>query len=336
MIDFTRAFDSAWERMMIILFRPFDLGKWFVIGLSAFLAGLISGGNGVNTSYNANYNGNGNGFSMNGSSPAPSVNWNQVHSNISNVFSSFALGMLVLIFAAVFVFFIVVTIVVYWLGARGQFLFLDNIVRNRAAISWPWQYYARQGNSLFLFHLVVLLISFALFIPILVVAVIMAIPLFQQDRWPMGGEIGGFVALGLTYVILALGLSVVLFIFREFGVPLMFRNGLLAGEAFSESMRLIGRHPGSVIVFVLLRFVIAIAAIILSILACCLTCCCVERIPYLGTVILLPMLIYIRCFSLDCLAQFGPQYDVWTVDVPPTEPGPAGSAEPLSPQPPPG
>jgi hypothetical protein len=154
--------------------------------------------------------------------------------------------------------------------------------------------------------------------------------LFQQDRWPMGGEIGGFVGLGLTYLFLALGLSVVLFIFREFGVPLMFRNGLMARAAFGESMRLLGRHPGSVILFVLLRFVIAIAAIILSILACCLTCC-VEMIPYLGTVILLPMLVYIRCFSLDCLAQFGPQYDVWTVDVPPD-----GATEPLSPQPPPG
>ncbi len=52
MINFTRAFDSAWERMSIILFRPFDLGKWFVIGFGAFLAGLLSGGNGFNSSYN--------------------------------------------------------------------------------------------------------------------------------------------------------------------------------------------------------------------------------------------------------------------------------------------
>ena len=37
MINFTQAFDLAWERMLVILFRPFDLGKWFVIGFSAFL-----------------------------------------------------------------------------------------------------------------------------------------------------------------------------------------------------------------------------------------------------------------------------------------------------------
>jgi hypothetical protein len=43
-------------------------------------------------------------------------------------------------------------------------------------------------------------------------------------------------------------------------------------------------------------------------------------LPYIGTVVLLPVLIYIRCFSLNCLAQFGPAYDVWTVDVPPPAP----------------
>lgn len=335
MINFTRAFDSAWERMMIILFRPFDLGKWFVIGLSAFLAGLLTGGNGFSGSANSNFNNTS--FSPTRVSEIyqpPTVNWNQIHSSIANVFNSFALGMIILVMVVVFVVIIALTILFYWLGARGQFLFLDNIVRNRGVISWPWHRYARQANSLFLFHLAVIAISFVLFIPIMVVFVIMAIPLFQQNRWPIGVEISGFATLGLVYFALVIGLNVILMLFRDFGVPLMFRNGLMAWAAFAEAMRLLARHPGSVLVFVLLRILIAIAVIILSIIACCCTCCCLERIPYLGTVIILPLLIYVRCFSLDCLAQFGPQYDVWTVDVPPV--GPVGPAEPLTPQPPPG
>ncbi|HUB67829.1 MAG TPA: hypothetical protein VL981_10130, partial [Candidatus Methylacidiphilales bacterium] len=63
-----------------------------------------------------------------------------------------------------------------------------------------------------------------------------------------------------------------------------------------------------------LRIVLWIAVVILSTIACCLTCC-IAALPYLGTVVLLPALIFVRCFSLDCLAQFGPQYDVWTTDV---------------------
>ena len=65
-------------------------------------------------------------------------------------------------------------------------MFLDNIVRNRGAISWPWQYYARQANSLFGFYLLLMVISFAVIIPIIVGAVILCIPLFQQSRWPGG------------------------------------------------------------------------------------------------------------------------------------------------------
>jgi hypothetical protein len=159
-------------------------------------------------------------------------------------------------------------------------------------------------------------ISLAIFLPILIAVIVMAIPFFQQNRWPAGEEIGGFVALGLVYLILAMIVSFVLFVFREFGIPLMFRHGLLARPAFRESMNLIRQHTGSVVVFVLLRIAIFIGVAVLSLILCCATCC-IELIPYIGTVILLPVLVYVRCFTLDCLAQFGPEYDVWIVDVPP-------------------
>jgi hypothetical protein len=58
--------------------------------------------------------------------------------------------------------------------------------------------------------------------------------------------------------------------------------------------------------------------VILSLVICCVTipCCCLGQWPYIGTVILLPVLVYVKCFTLDCLAQLGPEYNVWTVDVP--------------------
>jgi len=74
-----------------------------------------------------------------------------------------------------------------------------------------------------------------------------------------------------------------------------------------------------VVVFVLIRIAIFIGVAVLSIILCCVTCC-TALIPYVGTVMLLPVLVYVRCFTLDCLAQFGPEYDAWTVDVPPFSP----------------
>ena len=44
------------------------------------------------------------------------------------------------------------------------------------------------------------------------------------------------------------------------------------------------------------------------------TCCiagCFLAIPYIGTVLLLPVLVFTRAYSLHFLAQFGPDYDVF-------------------------
>jgi hypothetical protein len=330
MINFTRAFDTAWERMMIILFRPFDLGKWFVIGFSAFLAGLLQGGNGFN-------GGSFNNFSnLNKSGGTKDFHYNfntgltQFNSNLHHALTGMQLGLIIFVAAIVIFFVFALVIVLYWLGARGQFLLLDNIVRNRAEIAWPWQAYSRQANSLFGIYLLFMLVAFVVIIPILAIGVLMSLPLFREHRWPEGGEIGGFALLAVLYFGFFFVFTFVVFVFREFGVPLMFRNGLLARPAFMQAMGLLRLHPGSVIVFVLLRIALAIAVAVVSVITCC---CCIGIIPYIGTVAILPALIYVRCFTLDCLAQFGPQYDVWTVDVPPSSPG--GSTSGLTPIPPP-
>jgi len=304
--------------MEIILFRPFDFGKWCAIGLSAFLAGLLQGGNGMN------FNGNGfnnQKFGNYGGNQTPKLDFHQLGTGIAHFFSSMQGGIIILVVIFAVVVFFALTLLLYWLGAHGQFMFLDNVVRNRGAIAWPWKFYARHAVSLMLFYLLFLVIILAMILPIVVGAVVVCIPLIQHERWPEGGEIAILAILALLYLGIAVVMGVVMFVFREFGVPLMFRHGILARAAFWQSMRLIGRHPGSVALFVLLRFAIAIGMVILSVLVCCATCC-IGALPYIGTVILLPALVYVKCFTLDCLAQFGPECDVWTVDVAPVSPPP--------------
>jgi hypothetical protein len=325
MIDFTRAFDSAWERMMIILFRPFDLGKWCVIGFGAFLAGLIAGGNGFNTSYRQNYNAQGAGSS----SGAP---LQQFEAGMSHFMAGIQTGLIIAIATAIIGIVFALILLLYWLGARGQFIFLDNIVRNRAAIAGPWKYYARPGNQVFVLHLIFLAVAFGVVLVFIVPGLILAYPLIVHREWPAGATLVGLVILGLLYLGTFLALGSVIFLFREWGIPLMFRNGVSARAAFFEVLGLAQRHPGPTVLFILLRAALWIALVVVSILACCFTCC-LAMVPYVGTVVLLPALIYIRCFSLDCLAQFGPAYDIWTVDVPPEQLPPAA---PFTPPPPPG
>ena len=316
MIDFTRAFTLAWERTVVILFAPFNLEKWFTIGFSAFLAGLLAGGNGFNFSYNGP--GNQSNYSQTWTSKYGSGSFNY-HNNLPQVFSGFQTGTTIALACVILVLAIGFIVLIYWLGARGQFLFLDNIVRNRGAIAWPWKMYRGSGNRVFVFYLLFVLFCFVLIIPFAVVGIVLALPMIQHHRWPEGAEWISFAVLSLVYLACFIPISIFIFIFREMGVPLIFRHDLSIRAAVAETWKLMGLWPGSLAVFILLRIALFIALAITGTIICCLTCC-IEVIPYIGTVFLLPALIYIKCFTLDCLAQFGPYYDVWIVDVPVTAP----------------
>ena len=54
-IEFFAPFSQSWTRMKKALFQPFDLGKWFVVGFTAFLAGLLDYKGGGNGNNNAKY-----------------------------------------------------------------------------------------------------------------------------------------------------------------------------------------------------------------------------------------------------------------------------------------
>jgi hypothetical protein len=72
---------------------------------------------------------------------------------------------------------------------------------------------------------------------------------------------------------------------------------------------------GSFILFYLMKIVLGIAITIIGMMAVCLTCC-MAAIPYLGTVILLPLIVFARCYPLCFLEQFGPQWRIlWEPDT---------------------
>ncbi len=64
----------------------------------------------------------------------------------------------------------------------------------------------------------------------------------------------------------------------------------------------------------------------------CVTCC-IAAIPYIGTVILLPVVMALFAFPLTFLRQFGEEYDVWGV-LPALAP-PAADVPPVQEPPPP-
>src|SRR5262249_53604610 len=114
-------------------------------------------------------------------------------------------------------------------------------------------------------------------------------------------------------------------------VPIMYRQRCGARLAVAQAVDLVSSHPGPILLYVLFLPLLGVAMFMISCVVTCATCC-IAAIPYVGTVILLPIPVTLGAFSLLFLRQFGPDYDVWAGFVPAEflpmlmpPPSPAGS-----------
>ena len=88
-------------------------------------------------------------------------------------------------------------------------------------------------------------------------------------------------------------------------------------------------HAGQFALYILFQIVLGMAIGIIVLGAVLITCClagCLMLIAYVGTVLLLlPVLVFKRSYSLYFFAQFGPAYDVFAALSATPAPQPAGS-----------
>src|SRR5438876_11584649 len=303
-IEIFKAFGEAFELTKKILFQPFNLGKWCVIGFAAFLAG------GVNFNFGFRFPFNSGG------------NWNFRSSsyNPSNV-PSFASGehiqpWVVALIAVIFLIVLAIIVVLSWLRARAAFIFTDCIVRNGAAIVEPWKEFWREGNSLFLFSWLVALLFLA---TAAAGFVIFLLPMIISGKSVAGKDVGmivGIVFFRAVIFFAALGWALI----SHFMVPIMYRRRCRAVVALRESPSLVSAHPARVGLYFVLLIVLSCVCGIIGCVTTCVTCC-IALIPYVGTVVPLPIFMLIRSFLFCFLRQFGPDYDVWA-GIPQPQPPP--------------
>ena len=304
-IEVFKPFGEAFEVMKKILFQPFDLKKWFVIGFAAWLSNLGGGGN-----YNFNYR---------------NADWKDIPfvQDLRDTLHQIPHSLLVFC-VVVFVLTILALIVVFaWLRARGRFMFVDCIVKNRGAIAEPWREFRKQGNSYFLFALLV-----GLIIGIIVIATALpfVVPVIRSGTRPHLHDVYLLCTIVLWGVVLVL-IILAWTLISHFMVAVMYRRRCRAGEAFRISISLVRDYPGEITLYCLSWIALAIAVGVTSCVLILATCC-IALLPYIGTVILLPIFVLLRTFGLRFIGQFGPDYDVWASNVeappplPPTAPPP--------------
>lgn len=300
-IEIIKPFEEGFADMKRILFQPFIFEKWLIIGFACFLSGHFGGGGGFNFPMGD--------FSSKNTAQNFSPDWEQWKPWLVIGIAVF----IVVVFGLIILF--------SWLRAQGNFIFTDCIARNRGAIVEPWREYRREGNSYFLFCLLVMVGAFA--VVGLVVGILIPLGMFAQgmDNQTMTPLLIIFlVVLFLAWI----GFGFLFGVTTYFMVPLMYVRRLRAFDAFRQVAGLLLENPGPFILFCLFGLCLLIATVIIGGIAACATCC-IAALPYIGTVIMLPVFVCLRAFGLRFIRQFGADYDVWGAVI---EPPPAQSLEP--------
>jgi hypothetical protein len=290
-IEIFKPFGDAVELMKRILFQPFDLKKWLVIGFAAWLANLAGAGGGGNFSY-------------------PNNRHEETH-KLNEAIAQIPQPVLIIGICILVCLILMLIVVVAWLRARGRFIFVDCIVRNRAAIVEPWKGFRAEGNSFFLFSLLVALVV----IPVIVITGLVSIVPFIPGHGQAQPGVAFWVGVALTMFV-AICLICVWALATRLMVPIMYRQRCRAWVAFARAVDLVSSYPGPILLYVLFLLLLVVAVVLIS---CAVTCatCCIAAIPYVGSVILLPVSVTLVAFSLLFLRQFGSDYDVWASFTPP-------------------
>jgi len=198
----------------------------------------------------------------------------------------------------------VVSALFTWLESRGKFMFIDGIVRNRGAVVEPWHEFRPLGNSLFLFSFLLSIVGMFLVVGFGALGVAIAWPDIQRGHFE-GATAAALVVSVLLLIALGITLFVIHLLLENFVVPVMYlrRVRVLAAWGVVRQEVLHGR-VGNIILFFLMKVLLALVTGVLVVLLTCATCCLVV-IPYLGTVILLPLFVFNRCYSLCFIEQLG-------------------------------
>jgi hypothetical protein len=304
-IHYIEPLSRGYHRMKQALFQPFDLRKWFVVGFTAFLAGLTDchGGSG------------GGGGRSRGRADLDDVLYFPLRAQEWLLDHPY---WFVLILVGIFILFVLGTLLT-WVSSRGKFMFLDNVVHDRAQVAMPWYDFRVQGNSLFLWSFTTGMLFLAAIIPYLVFSYSAIMQIYEQT-WEPAALIAPAIVLVIGLIAIICVAALIDLLLVHFIVPLMYRSKVKVLAAWRMLLALAGRHAFYFVGYVLFVFVLSICIGIGIMLGVLLTCCIgliFLIIPYINAVALLPISYTMRAFSVEFLEQFGPEYTVF----PPAEAG---------------
>lgn len=294
-----------------MLFKPFDLGKWFTIGFCAWLAQL--GGSGG--AFHGNFGGNN--FNNNKTSGPTGEGFRHGFEEARDYVMD-NLYWIIPVAALLIIVCFAMGILILWLNSRGKFMFLHCVALDKAEVSEPWKKFASEAGSLFWFRIVLGLVGMVLTLPPLAFIAVLIVRMVLRGE-PDAAAITLAVGLAVLFILLAVVFALIQKFTTDFVVPILFLRGGKCLGAWREFWALLRANAGKFTLYILFQIVLGMAMGVIIIAAVLVTCCmagCLMVIPYIGTVLLLPVLVFQRSYSLYFLKQFGAEYDVFPVAPP--------------------
>ncbi len=292
------AFTPALQHTKRMLFQPFDIGKWFILGFVIFLAQLIgSGGHGWGGSGNKLRNRDdgfcGIGDGVNDLQQAGQ--WVVEH-----------LWLILLIAFAGFVVINLIGLVIQYIGSRGHFMFIECVMENKAEVAVPWRNASKPAFSLFLWRVAIFILIFWCF------ALLFALPAWGLAKTAAAGEFtfpGSLITL-LPFVAIFIPLAILIsladLLIRDFVTPVMAIKNLDLLGALEQTIGLFRSQLGNLVLYLLFRVIIGVLAGAVGMAVACLTCC-VGLLPVIYQTITAPLHVFVRSWTLVILEQWDPE-----------------------------
>ena len=198
-------------------------------------------------------------------------------------------------------------IFVLWFSSRAKLMFVESVIWDRVDLGKQWTRAADLGMSLFKFRAWLGVTSSFLFLFALGSGIFLAFADFRAGNFLGTGAVIAYSLFGFTIVFLGFPLAILLLLLDDFVVPLMVVRNVRVREAWGICRaEVLSGNVGGVILFYLLRFVLSIAIGVAAVILSCVTCC-FTAIPYIGTVLMLPLFVFSRSYPLYYLEQLGLQ-----------------------------
>lgn len=292
------AISNAVERSKQLLF-PIKMERWFALGFTVFLAQCGEGGGSLNLP-----------TLPSGSSPSSSGGGGgmgalpQSFDDALRAFQADA-ALYVSLAAATALVVAGVWLVVLWISSRAKLMLVESVVWDRVDFSAQWTRSAQLGRSLFKFRAALGLSAWFLFLACAGAALALALPaLLAGELWGPRNW-AGYATFALGALLIGLPAAIVSWLLDDFVVPLMVLRNFRVKDAWAACRaEVFAGNVGGICVFYLLRFLLGTGIAMIAAVLTCLTCC-MTAIPYIGTVILLPIAVFSRAYPLYYLEQLG-------------------------------